>query len=103
MSRGEIPSPRNPCGTDNWSTPPKAIVFVAVYKERDIDQYRKLTVEAAGEDAKHLPWLRFDRSIPAPPVGPELVKALTVRVKDVLKKLDEEGKLVPGAPVDYYY
>ncbi|KAL2195271.1 hypothetical protein P885DRAFT_40560 [Corynascus similis CBS 632.67] len=104
LTRGEIPSPRNPHGSDDWSTRPKAIVYAAVYRDRDIDMYRKLTTEAAGTDANNLlPWLRVDTSIPAPPVGPELVKALTLRAKNMLKKLDEEGKLVPGGAVDYYY
>lgn len=103
LSRGEIPSPRNPHGTGDWSNPPKAVVFVAVYKDRDIDMYRKLTLEEAGDNPKLIPWLRVDKSIPAPPVGPELVKALTIRAKEALRKLDEEGKLVPGELVDYYY
>lgn len=104
LSRGEIPSPRNPHGSDDWSTPPKAIVFAAVYRDRDIDLYRKLTLEAAGDEPKNLiPWLRVDTSIPAPPIGPELVKALCLRAKDALKKLNEEGKLVAGGAVDYYY
>jgi hypothetical protein len=79
-------------------------VFAAVYKDRDIEMYRKLTMEAAGDDnPKVIPWLRVDKNIPAPPVGPELVKALCVRAKEALKKLDEEGKLTPGGAVDYYY
>ncbi|EFX02786.1 hypothetical protein CMQ_2715 [Grosmannia clavigera kw1407] len=104
LSRGEIPSPRNPHGTGDWSNPPKVIVFVAAYHDRDINTYRQLTGDASGEnDKKLLPWLRVDRSIPAPPIGPELVRTLCARAKAKLAELNKEGKLVPGGSVDYYY
>lgn len=78
-------------------------MFTGAYEDSVIDQLRKETTAAGGQGAKYLPWLRPDPSIPSPGPGPELVKLLVGRCKEALKKLDAEGKLVPGGEVDFYY
>lgn len=64
---------------------------------------RKLTKDASGENAQHIPWIRPDRTIPAPHIGPELVAALVQRTKDTLRILEDEGKLTMGAGDEHYY
>lgn len=48
-------------------------------------------------------WLRADLSIPAPPPGPEYGKAVVGRVREVLFKLGQEGKLAGGDDGLYWY
>lgn len=105
LSTGGVPNPRNPHGSGDFEkTPPKAIVFTMIYRDVDIAMLRKTTLEVGGQGAKYLPWLRVDRALPTPPVGPEMVSALSARVKEVLDRLDKEGKLIATDDiVDFYY
>ena len=47
----------------------------------------------ASAGIRPIPWLRPDTTKPAPPLGPEYGKALVARVKELLARLEQEGKM----------
>lgn len=91
LLKGEVPSPSSSSlGSGNWSAFPKAIVFGGAYQDADVEELRKLVAATPG--TRRIPWLRVDSTLPHPPPGPEYAKAVVVRLKAMLAKLEEEGK-----------
>ncbi|KAK3314303.1 hypothetical protein B0H66DRAFT_630865 [Apodospora peruviana] len=60
-------------GTKDYSKPPIAVILGGGYDDAAIEHIMK--------------------AAPAPPLGPEYGKAMVARVKEVLAKLEKEGKL----------
>lgn len=87
--RGEAPpNPSNDLGSKNYSRPPVAVLTGAGYDEQGVEVMR-----TAAKGLKPRPWLRPDTTKPAPPLGPEYVKALVERIKVTLKELAEKGEM----------
>ncbi|KAJ7360848.1 hypothetical protein DFH08DRAFT_360188 [Mycena albidolilacea] len=92
LLKGEVPSPSSSnLGSGNWSAFPKAIVFGGAYEDSQIEDVRRAVAETDG--TKRIPWLRVDRSLPHPPIGPEYAAVIVDRMKALLGKLEGEGKL----------
>lgn len=83
--------PTRTIGTGNLSTPVKAIVLGGAY---DADAVSKMR-EAVGQGPQ-VPWLSQDPDVPTPPLGPEYGKAMVVRVKEALWKMQASGRLDSG-------
>jgi hypothetical protein len=83
--------PTRTIGTGNLSTPVKAIVLGGAY---DADAVSKMR-EAVGQGPQ-VPWLLQDPDVLTPPLGPEYGKAMVVRVKRALGKMQASGRLDSG-------
>ncbi|KAK4696292.1 hypothetical protein P7C71_g1601, partial [Lecanoromycetidae sp. Uapishka_2] len=100
--RGEKPSVSDPealeVGTTNdYSKPPQAIVLGGGYGDEDAEEMRK-----ACKGHLNVPWMLFDKNKPVDvPLGPEYAKIVVGRGKELLAKLQAEGKL--GKDGIYYY
>ncbi len=75
-------------GSKDYSRLPVAIILGGGYDDASTDLMMKA---AAG--IKPIPWLRPDLTKPAPPLGPEYGKVLVARVKELLARLEKEGKM----------
>ncbi|KAI0097472.1 hypothetical protein GGR51DRAFT_566543 [Nemania sp. FL0031] len=75
-------------GSKNYSQTPVAVILGGGYEDAGIEVMRK-----ASKDIKPIPWLRPDKTKPAPPLGPEYGKAMVARVKDLLAQLKRDGKM----------
>jgi hypothetical protein len=84
-------------GSKNYSTLPSAVVLGGGYDDAAV----KVLREAVGqkEGARDVPWLRPDRSVATPPLGPEYGKAMVQRTKTCLDKLKKDGKIVGSGEV----
>ncbi|KAI5477146.1 hypothetical protein MNV49_006802 [Pseudohyphozyma bogoriensis] len=92
LSNQAPPPPKNPArqlGTQDYSSPPQAILLGGGYEDSDIEVLRK----ACRDTTQKVPWLKCDPSVPTPPLGPEYGKAVVERAKKRLRELREEGKL----------
>ncbi|KAH7136811.1 hypothetical protein B0J13DRAFT_560082 [Dactylonectria estremocensis] len=85
-------------GSGNLNGAIKAVVLGAAYEEDLINVMR----EAASQVA-NIPWIRQDTSLPTPPLGPEYGKAMVVRVKESLGKLESSGSLGVGEGGMFWY
>lgn len=76
-------------GSHDYSEKPVAVVMGGAYDDAGIEV---MTKAAAG--LHPIPWLRPDLTKPAPPLGtPEYGKALVKRIKELLAKLEQDGKM----------
>ncbi|KAM3504489.1 hypothetical protein MY10362_003537 [Beauveria mimosiformis] len=78
-------------GTGNIADGAKAVILGGGYDDNDYEVMRK-AVDAAALERRPV-WLRNDLSVAMPPPGPEYGKAVVVRVKDLLSKLEKENSL----------
>ncbi|KAH7126052.1 hypothetical protein EDB81DRAFT_765136 [Dactylonectria macrodidyma] len=85
-------------GSGNLGGGIKTVVLGAAYEDEGINAMR----EAASQVA-NIPWIKQDTSLPTPPLGPEYGKAMVVRVKESLSKLDASGKLGIGEGGTFWY
>lgn len=90
-------------GTNNFASPPQALLIGAGFEQADIDKLKALTDATPG--ALQIPWLWIDNSKGDAPAGKpteEEIKAIgekvALRMKEALNKLKEEGKLGNGNP-----
>jgi hypothetical protein len=84
-------SPSSTLGSGDWTVPPRAFLLGGAYTDEDIQRLKELLEGTLG--VRSIPWLRVDSSKPSPPIGPEYAVAVVARFKEVLKKLEAEGKL----------
>lgn len=78
-------------GSGNITGLAKAVILGGAYSESDY-QTMKTVVDRAALD--HTPvWLRKDEAKISPPPGPEYGKHIAARVMELLKQLEEDGKL----------
>jgi hypothetical protein len=97
LLRGETNVPSDSVlGSKNYSRGVGAIILGGGYDDEAI----KILREAA-QGIKPLPWLRLDLSKSAPSLGPEYGKALVARIKETVKRLQEDGKMEEDAIVYY--
>ncbi|EJP63193.1 uncharacterized protein BBA_07793 [Beauveria bassiana ARSEF 2860] len=87
-------------GTGNIADGAKAVILGGGYDDNDYEVMRK-AVDAATLERRPV-WLRNDLSVAMPPPGPKYGKAVVVRVKNLLSKLDKENRL-NGADSDIYW
>ncbi len=89
LLRGEGPPSASAdiIGTGNYSSPAKAVVTGGGYEEIEISDMRRAC------NGSKVPWLRNDKSKPAPPPGPAYAAAVVERVKALLKDLAAEEKM----------
>ncbi|KAH8710312.1 hypothetical protein HC256_007157 [Beauveria bassiana] len=87
-------------GTGNIADGAKAVILGGGYDDNDYEMMRK-AVDATTLERRPV-WLRNDLSVAMPPPGPEYGKAVVVRVKNLLSKLDKENSL-NGADSDMYW
>ncbi|KAM3464365.1 hypothetical protein NHJ6243_002421 [Beauveria neobassiana] len=87
-------------GTGNIADGAKAVILGGGYDDNDYEVMRK-AVDATTLERRPV-WLRNDLSVAMPPPGPEYGKAVVVRVKNLLSKLDKENRL-NGADSDMYW
>ncbi|OHE97072.1 hypothetical protein CORC01_07681 [Colletotrichum orchidophilum] len=92
------PPPQHPdtstIGSGNYAAPPRAVVLGSVFDDAAVELLQKAVVDDdQGTPSRKVPWLRHDLRKPAPPLGPEYGKAMVARVKEVLGRLEGEGKL----------
>lgn len=78
-------------GSKNYSVPPVAVILGGGYDDAGIEQM--MTATAGNSSAKHVPWLRPDLTIPAPPLGPEYGKAMVQRVKAAMTEIQTKGEM----------
>ena len=76
-------------GTHNYTRNPVAVLIGAWYGEQMICNF-----QASLEDPASLYWLRVDKNIPSPPLGPEYSKVVAARVKSKLLEVTAQGKSV---------
>ncbi|KAI0450383.1 hypothetical protein F5B21DRAFT_508224 [Xylaria acuta] len=88
LKGSQPPSSDSALGSKDYSRPPVAVILGGGFDDADFGVIRK-----AAEGIKPLPWLRADLAKPAPPVGPEYGKAIVVRVKELLSRLEKEGQM----------
>ncbi|KAJ5356408.1 hypothetical protein N7517_011017 [Penicillium concentricum] len=90
MLRGQAPptaeEPNR--GTLNYSRPPIAVFAGGLYGDEEIDEMRQACLGLSS-----VPWLKMDRSVPKPPLGPGYAEHVVDRVKTCLKKIEAEGKM----------
>ena len=90
-------------GTSNDAVRPKAIVlgggFVGVF-ENVKSEVEKQFAQSGGS---RVAWCMHDASKPHPPPGPEYGKVVMERCKELLGRLQSEGKLDDGRTETYYY
>jgi hypothetical protein len=86
-------------GSKDYSRPPIAIVMGGGYDDAGMELMRNAS--KGNTNSRPVPWLRADLTKPAPPLGPEYGKAMVARVKEVLARLESEGKL--GEDEVYWY
>ncbi|KAM0743797.1 hypothetical protein ACQRIT_001111 [Beauveria bassiana] len=87
-------------GTGNIADGAKAVILGGGYDDNDFEMMRK-AVDATTLERRPV-WLRNDLSVAMPPPGPEYGKAVVVRVKNLLRKLDKENSL-DGADSNMYW
>ncbi|OAA69293.1 hypothetical protein LEL_10169 [Akanthomyces lecanii RCEF 1005] len=88
-------------GTGNIVDGATAIILGGGYDDNDYEAMRK-AVDAATLERRPV-WLRNDLSVEMPPPGPEYGKAVVVRVKNLLAKLEKEKKLDGSDSNSYWY
>ncbi len=88
-------------GTGNVAAGATAVILGGGYDDNDYETMRK-AVDAATL-ARRPVWLRNDLSVAMPPPGPEYGKAVVVRVKNLLAKLDKENSLDGSDSSTYWY
>ena len=88
-------------GTGNIVDGATAIILGGGYDDNDYEAMRK-AVDAATLERRPV-WLRNDLSVEMPPPGPEYGKAVVVRVKNLLAKLEKEKKLDGSHSNSYWY
>lgn len=93
-----VPEPKSSSlGTGNWSVAPRAVVFGGAFSAADIEELRGLI--SGTENARRIPWLHADitlGTVSPPPFGvykKEYADSVLQRMKAVLARLQEEGKL----------
>lgn len=92
LLRGEKPNDPDNIGTKDYSKSPAAIMLNAGYEDDAVNEMHEACKGAAG--GLGMPCLRFDELKPVDvPMGPEYGEVLVARVKDLMKKLAEEGKM----------
>lgn len=94
--KGEVPAePSSTIGSGNWATPPQALIFGGGYSDEDIEEVQKLIEQTPG--VRRIPWIRVDKTktVGAPGTR-EYAMGITKRIKDLLAKLSDEGKLGDG-------
>lgn len=101
LLRGEKPSSSDPdtadLGTHSYTKKPVVIMMGGGYGEEDAKVMRE-----ACKGQLNVPWLLFDKNKPVGvEPGPEYAKIVTSRGKELVKKLEEEGKF--GMDGIYYY
>ena len=89
LLRGQDPSPgaETVIGTRDYSKPARVIITGGAYDGDKISMMRNAC------KGSQVPWLRNDKSKPAPPVGPMYAAALVERVKTLLADLTKDGKM----------
>ncbi|KGO46284.1 hypothetical protein PEX1_037840 [Penicillium expansum] len=75
-------------GTMNYSKPPVAVFAGALYGDEEIDEMRQ-----ASQEFSSIPWLKMDKSVPRPPLGPGYAEHVVERIKTCMKKIEAEGRL----------
>lgn len=96
LLKGEVPAePSSSIGTGNWDTPPGAILFGGAYSNDDLEELQKLIQKTRG--IRQIPWIRVDstKSVGTPGTS-EYAQDITKRIKGLLAKLSDEGKLGDG-------
>ncbi|KAF6814937.1 hypothetical protein CSOJ01_03767 [Colletotrichum sojae] len=88
-------------GSGEYAETPRAVILGAAFDEEATQTLRKAVSEAP--DARKVPWLRHDAGKPAPPIGPEYGLAVVARVREVLERLEGEGKLDGTYGEDVWY
>jgi len=98
LLQGQVPPPgkREQYGTCNYSKVAGAVIAGTAY---DDEAWEKMRGSCKG--ISKVPWLRPDMSLPRPPFGPGYGEHMVARVKIVLSKLKEEGKM--DEDVSYYF
>ena len=89
LLRGDEPPPggAETIGTKNYSAPAKAVVTGGDYDDSKLSKLREAC------KGSEVPWLRNDKSKPAPPPGPAYGAALVERVKALLSDLEKRGEM----------
>ncbi|GKT87287.1 hypothetical protein Ct61P_05137 [Colletotrichum tofieldiae] len=84
---------------------PRAVILGGAFDDAATAVLREAVAGARAQsaDVRKVPWLRQDSSKPAPPLGPEYGKAMVVRVKEALARLQGEGKLDGSYEGDEWY
>ncbi|KAJ3474594.1 hypothetical protein NLG97_g9773 [Lecanicillium saksenae] len=88
-------------GTGNIAGGATAIILGGGYDDGDYDAMRRAVDEAPLE--RRPVWLRNDLSVAMPPPGPEYGKAVVVRVKNLLDKLEKQKSLDGSDSKEYWY
>lgn len=87
--KGTIPTVKSSSiGTGTLKSPVRAVVFGGAYDAEGIASMREAVAQGP-----QVPWLTQDPDVPTPPLGPEYGKAMVVRVKEALAKLQSSGRL----------
>lgn len=76
-------------GTRNYTRSPIAVLIGAWYDEQMISNF-----QASLENPASLYWLRVDKNISSPPLGPEYSIVVAARVKSKLLEVVAQGKPV---------
>ncbi|GKT56796.1 hypothetical protein ColTof4_08664 [Colletotrichum tofieldiae] len=105
-SRPPPPHPEtSTIGSGNYAAAPRAVILGGAFDDAATAVLREAVAGARAQsaDVRKVPWLRQDSSKPAPPLGPEYGKAMVVRVKEALARLQGEGKLDGSYEGDEWY
>ncbi|CAG8972203.1 hypothetical protein HYALB_00007345 [Hymenoscyphus albidus] len=93
----------NELGSKNYTAIPKAVIMGAGYSDTDVDSIRKACRDV---QTPSIPWLQSDTSLPTPPLGPEYGRALVVRIKAPMMRMEkdkqESGKIESTDDIVYY-
>ncbi|KAG9249619.1 uncharacterized protein F5Z01DRAFT_474149 [Emericellopsis atlantica] len=89
-------------GTNDFTRKPVAAVLGGEYGDAYFDTI-KSSVEAHFPGGSGLQWLRHDAMIPSPPLGPGYGQHVMQRAKDVLARLNKEGKFGTGQTGEHLY
>jgi hypothetical protein len=83
----QVPS-ESELGSKDYSQTPVCVILGGGYDDAAIEEMME-----AAQGVKGIPWIRPDLTKPAPPLGPEYGKALVARIKELIPKLESEGKM----------
>ncbi|KAF7319395.1 hypothetical protein HMN09_00277500 [Mycena chlorophos] len=80
-------------GTKNYSKKPIAVIIGGAYDDAGVE-----TMLEAARGIHPIPWLRADRGVAMPPMGPEYAVAMAKRIRNKFAQLEQDGELkVEGA------
>lgn len=98
-----VVSPSSNLGTSNDAVRPKAIVLGGGFVGDFENVKSEVEKQFAQSGGSRVAWCMHDASKPHPPLGPEYGKAVLERCRELLDRLQSEGKLDDGRSETYYY